>query len=1297
MTKARDLADLISAGNPLADGAISVSEISDLTASAAELNTLDGITASTADLNNVTNINTNVQTQLDLKAPLADPTFTGTATLPTAAVTTLNLGGTDITATATELNYVDGVTSAVQTQLNAKVETLSDLGVTATSAELNYVDGVTSNLQTQLDNISVTSGSLTKTFASGETASITLSSAITSAPVVGVTKEVPQTGVSSKGAWDVNATASNYELHDTAYSTTLTPSTLGYGDLSNTTYSNNSFIDGAFYNFSDFYVKNDGTKMWAINNEGGTTEIIRQYSLSTPYDISTASYDNKSFNVYSIENDCRGLTFKPDGTAAYIVGRGSDMIIQLDLSTDWDISTASYNGYAKYIGSYNDTPHSVRFKPDGTKVYILNYSDDTVYEWHLSTAWDLSSIGSVYQSYFGTAGVVDYPQSFDFNADGTKVYIVGDSLGSVRVYSLSTAWDVSTYGRLAAEDYSFSPATSNVRGLHFAGNGTKMYAFDYGGSSQYAFREFDVESTGNILTLGTGSFSASDVGKNITGNGGDVILISTAGAYDTTGGSAFTDSSTIASGSWTMSGIKSAGDADGLTISNLSLGYGSVNNYSYDNISFSLSGTVAADAVAMWFKPDGTRVYFLKSSTDRIYIYNMTSAWDITTASYGGDVAIPSGYGSGYSGFAFSPDGTRMFAGNMGFDYLVDFSLSTAWDVSTLSYQHAIDLSNSTYGSNNNPGNLVFNNDGTKVYITSSSGDKITELNLSTAYTLQGASLSYNLSTVSPSTSPWGIQFNSDGTKMYFSTYTSDNMYQYTLSTPFDLSTATYDSISFNFSSQDSDPYPIFFKDDGTKLYVFGRSNDQLFQYSSGSLYAPTSSYHIAVTNSGGQIDSEYWTDINTMTADESANSGTVHYAVSTDDRTTWSVIDNSNGVRPIVRDNSGTWQFNDSSTYSGTTWTNAATNDEFYALQESLADGNAIKQVASSNITDWSYDSNQFNITQSSFRGAAWNADFTQVNYLDNMTVRRYNLSTAGDLSTATATTNTDMYGYSPNNQPKDIAFGDSGNILYYLDAYSSGARTIYQIALSTPYDITSKAGSATNTLDVGNQTANPYSMFFKPDGLRVYLTCITNQRLYEYTMTTAWDLSTATFTRSGATSAGTHALTFNSDGSVAYISSLSNNKIWAWSLSTPWDASTTSAYFDALLPSSPSTQPASLDFNSDHTKLYVGLSGGTAQFARFETANQGNHNRMNKTQLDAVTDPNHYTLGDSLDLMMALRVNTATTDVPTADGVTINYDAAALNQGAVLGTDYDYDFPDSTTVRITSNAAQNLKIRVV
>ena len=59
-------------------------------------------------------------------------------------VNSISLNQTDITATAAEINILDGVT-ANATELN-----ILD-GVTATTAELNYVDGVTSAIQTQLD------------------------------------------------------------------------------------------------------------------------------------------------------------------------------------------------------------------------------------------------------------------------------------------------------------------------------------------------------------------------------------------------------------------------------------------------------------------------------------------------------------------------------------------------------------------------------------------------------------------------------------------------------------------------------------------------------------------------------------------------------------------------------------------------------------------------------------------------------------------------------------------------------------------------------------------------------------------------------------------------------------------------------------------------------------------------------------------------------------------------------------------------------------------------------------------
>ena len=67
-----------------------------LTSSTADLNVLDGITATTAMLNHTDGVTSNIQTQMDTKAPLASPTFTGTLTAPTATVTTVNVTTVDL-------------------------------------------------------------------------------------------------------------------------------------------------------------------------------------------------------------------------------------------------------------------------------------------------------------------------------------------------------------------------------------------------------------------------------------------------------------------------------------------------------------------------------------------------------------------------------------------------------------------------------------------------------------------------------------------------------------------------------------------------------------------------------------------------------------------------------------------------------------------------------------------------------------------------------------------------------------------------------------------------------------------------------------------------------------------------------------------------------------------------------------------------------------------------------------------------------------------------------------------------
>lgn len=93
------------------------------------------------ELGYLTGVTSAIQTQIDLKAPLASPTFTGTITTPLTASRAVATDGSSALAasatTATELGYLSGVTSAVQTQFSGKANTtLNNLGSVAFNSDL---------------------------------------------------------------------------------------------------------------------------------------------------------------------------------------------------------------------------------------------------------------------------------------------------------------------------------------------------------------------------------------------------------------------------------------------------------------------------------------------------------------------------------------------------------------------------------------------------------------------------------------------------------------------------------------------------------------------------------------------------------------------------------------------------------------------------------------------------------------------------------------------------------------------------------------------------------------------------------------------------------------------------------------------------------------------------------------------------------------------------------------------------------------------------------------------------------
>jgi 6-phosphogluconolactonase (cycloisomerase 2 family) len=233
---------------------------------------------------------------------------------------------------------------------------------------------------------------------------------------------------------------------------------------------------------SSVAISADGTKMYAA---GGANSTVFQYTLSTAFDISTASYASKSFSLTSQESNVGSITFKPDGTKMYIVGSGNDTVYQYTLSTAWDISTASYASKSLSVNAQSSNPRGISFKPDGTKMYIVGLISDSVFQYTLSTAWDMAT-ASYASKTISVSSQDTNPQGIAMKSDGTEMYIVGSTNDKIYQYTLSTVWDIST----ASYDSVFLSVASQdtlPTDLTIGNEGTKIYLMGGGNDIVYQY------------------------------------------------------------------------------------------------------------------------------------------------------------------------------------------------------------------------------------------------------------------------------------------------------------------------------------------------------------------------------------------------------------------------------------------------------------------------------------------------------------------------------------------------------------------------------------------------------------------------------------------------------------------------------------------------------------------------------------------------------------------------------------------------------------------------------------------
>ena len=283
------------------------------------------------------------------------------------------------------------------------------------------------------------------------------------------------------------------------------------------------FDDGGSNSMSGINFNDDGTKMFLLY-QGGTHgddhTYINQYNLSTPFDISTATYAGDSARCYLDYGDATGsgtnrvfdLEFSSDGLKLFTVyGSGSniggadrDGIYRFDLTSAYDISTCTFantttdldsadlqdgslagdrlgaNENAKQKGNRSQ---GISFNDDGTKVFISHKATDAsgtgrILEYNLSTAYDVSTLTLNTNAGIQVGSGSNNYMTMTFGLDGKRIFVVDHNGFTVTQITIGSSFDLSSTSTTDGTVNLHTLTSSNVsqpRGIAFSTNGLKMF------------------------------------------------------------------------------------------------------------------------------------------------------------------------------------------------------------------------------------------------------------------------------------------------------------------------------------------------------------------------------------------------------------------------------------------------------------------------------------------------------------------------------------------------------------------------------------------------------------------------------------------------------------------------------------------------------------------------------------------------------------------------------------------------------------------------------------------------------
>ncbi len=694
-------------------------------------------------------------------------------------------------------------------------------------------------------------------------------------------------------------------------------------DISTGTQVATTSISGLDTAMTAFAMSTNGSRMYLL---GTTNDTVYQWSLATPWNVSTAQYDNISYSVTALESLPTGLAFSDDGRIMSIVGSANDTVYNFVLKNPWDISTAQARGSFS-VTSQETVPSGLTFGADGSRLYVTGSTGDDVNEYVLSVPYSVTMTDLLEKSVSVFADVPN-PEDVALSSDSSRAFILSGT--TLREYNLTVPGDLSTLQYVDA--LSVGAQESTPKGFTFSPSGFELYVTGISGDSVYQYTlntAFDVSTAVYTRTLSIAAQQTSPQDLVFSKDGARMVVVGTTES----GNIRYLNEYALAT-PWDIStaALSYQGSHTGQSISFNDAGtealvhdvvtlrrYRLANQWTLAGAAQVQTATIPASGSAMTFYPDRQTLLIVTDDTsvatvnEYQFTHTVRTATSTTASStrINGIVSLGSGLMPGTE-FTIAPTGylrtnqnlhlegdfsnqgrtqlTDMYlslngssgtlngslVGNNALsglvvegDYVVQSAASTTYDVTissggslTFDDDYSVSRSLRNYGtidfaasglvvtasssifnsgvSNRTsltkalndtfPEDVVFNPTGTKMYVLGSTDDAVDEYALATPWLVTSAVYTDTFLIGVQELTPTGIAFNNTGTKLYVIGSTGDDVNEYNLSVAWDVSTGTFVD-TFSVAVQEGAPAGMAFNADGSKLYVIGFGDDEVNEY----------------------------------------------------------------------------------------------------------------------------------------------------------------------------------------------------------------------------------------------------------------------------------------------------------------------------------------------------------------------------------------------------------------------------------------------------------------------------------